>query len=978
MENDKEKISLLDKWKNRDKKDSYTNTIEKAPSGIKTPLTHGQKRLWFLQQMHPENPFYNYSETYTFKGKLDVACLIESLKKVYQDHDVLRTIYSIENNKIFQEIDPNAEMIITKHDLSTLNNDMAESKCLKIMEEDATKHFDLTKGPLVRAALIHLNNSKSILQITLHHIVTDKWSMKVFREHLASYYRELSNGMAVTEKRTKVQYSDYAYWLDKKETNEKLLSYWKNKLSGDIPNLNLPTDFKRPMQPSYKGAASFTQIFNKELSSKLIELSKQLKATPYTLMLSVFYTFLHRFSGQTDILIGSPITNRNSKVLEDLIGFFNDTVVLRIKLLPSMTFIDLVLEVKKNTLEAFDNKDIPFDALVKELNVKRSLSTNPFFQAMFLYHSVPENPFFSDNLSLTHTWFDSKVSKFDLTIYISEENGLLSSTFEYASDLFEESTVLRFQEYYKLLLEGIVSNPNENITKLPMLTANEKQFFLNQERSGINDFSKYTGIHKIIEKISVKHPNNIAVTYKDTSITYKQLNERANVVANNLLGHITSHNEIVGLCLDRSVNMIIGMLAILKSGCAYLPIDPEYPKERIRFMLQDAKVVTLVTDQSLASLFQNVNIHQFYIDEVDVYLNSETKKYPDTNESDLAYIIYTSGSTGLPKGVPISHKNILNSTGGRLDFYDENPTAFLLMSSISFDSSKAGIFWTLCTGGNLIIAEKHIEQDIDKIGNLITQQKISHTLMLPSLYKLILEYIDEKKLQSLKAVIVAGEACYPSLCANHFNKLPQVKLYNEYGPTEATVWCIAHHIKKEDIDYGIVPIGRPVAGAKIYLLDNNLELVPFGSIGEIYIGGKGLTKGYMNRPELTDKAFVDNPFNPFEKLYKTGDLGKYTNNKTIEFLGRNDQQIKIRGYRVELNEIEKIIKAYDTTIDEAIVLVEDGTTDFDSENDNQTMSVDDLVSILKKIDVNDLETIMTSIKSLNNDEKEYLLNQLEV
>jgi amino acid adenylation domain-containing protein/non-ribosomal peptide synthase protein (TIGR01720 family) len=920
MKKETEKLSLLSRWKNREKKNDILNRIEKAPDGINIPLSHGQKRLWFLQQLYPKNAFYNYSETYTFSGQLIDAVLTDSFNRVYKDHDILRTTYHIENGEIFQRINNDTEVKIEVHDLSYLSFEDSKIESQKIIETNANAYFDLTKCPLVRAALIKLNPKTSILQITMHHIITDKWSMGIFREDLASYYRELSLKQGTTEKRSAIQYTDYALWQSKNEINRDGLNYWKNKLVGDIPFLNLPTDYKRPLHPTFKGATSFTQTYSKEHSLKLLLLSKQLETTPYVLMLSLYYVFLYRNSEQTDILIGSPVTNRDQKVLENLIGFFNETIILRTNIEPRISFKELVNKVHLNTLAAFEHKNIPFDKLVKELNVERSLSLNPFFQAMFLFHSVPENPFFDTNLSLTHTWYDSKVSKFDLTLYIAEEKGILSSTFEYSSDIFHESTINRFQDYFKSLIENVIINPNQSISGIPMLSDTEKKLLLNQENSISNNFTEFTRIHNIIEDIAKKHPNNSALTFEEHSITYKELNEKANHVAQELLKDSTTKNNIVGLCIDRSLDMIVGLLGILKAGYAYLPIDPEYPTQRIEFILKDAKVDNIVTKRSLLNLFDEFQVNPILMDTLNYSKDSLDSELPIVKETDLAYVIYTSGSTGHPKGVPITHKNIINSTGGRLDFYNENPSAFLLMSSISFDSSKAGIFWTLCTGGNLVITEKRIEQDLEQIANIIEQHKISHTLMLPSLYQVILENIETSKLKSLTTVMVAGEACSKSLCKTHFEIMPSVSLYNEYGPTEASVWCIAHKIEKEDLEKEQIPIGKPVANAQIYLLDSNKNKVPFGTSGEIYIGGEGLSKGYLNRPDLTNTVFTENPFNQNQKLYKTGDLAKYRNDGAIEFLGRIDQQIKIRGYRVELDDIENTINK-SALVEKSVVIV---------------------------------------------------------
>jgi amino acid adenylation domain-containing protein len=921
MEKESKTASLLDRWKNREIDKPLFHKIEKVPEGVKIPLSSGQKRLWFLQQIHPENPFYNYSETYTFDGELNAPALIQSLKLVYKNHDVLRTTYHIENNEVFQKLKNSTEIDVCFNDLSNLNDKDLKLESQKRIDTDAKLFFDLENGPVVRYLLLKINPKKHVLQITMHHIVTDKWSMRLFRDDLTNYYKAIVSDNILVEKKTKIQYTDYAYWQSKNKVNITKLNYWKNKLSGNISNLNLPTDFRRPLKPSFRGAASNTHTYSKELSANVLKLSKKLETTPYVLMLSVFYIFLQRFSGQNDISIGSPVTNRNQKVLEEIIGFFNETIVLRASISSKMTFKEIVRTIRETTLDAFANKDVPFETLVSELKVERSLAANPFFRVMFLYHSVPENPFSDSKVSLSHTWFDLKVSKFDLTLYVSEDKGILSSTFEYATDLFQESTINRFLESFNLVLDGVISQPDQTVLDIDVITNYEKHLTAYEKSTNDNNyFSAFKGIHNIIEQVAKKHPRNIALTFGDTSITYKLLVEKSNNLAITLLNSTKNHNEIVGLCVNRSIEMIIGMLAILKSGCAYLPIDPEYPEQRIKFMLEDAKVGSVITENKLARLFQKTTINKIYVNELKEEKKLVEYKFPDTKVTDLAYIIYTSGSSGEPKGVPITHKNIINSTGGRLNFYDNNPSSFLLMSSISFDSSKAGIFWTLCTGGNLVITEKRIEQDVEEISRIIERNKVSHALMLPSLYQVILDNVEVSNLKCLNTIIVAGEACSKSLCKTHFKTLPQVSLFNEYGPTEASVWCIAHKIIQEDIDKAQIPVGKPVANSQIHILNSDLQKVPFGVSGEIYIGGTNLSNGYFNRPDLTDHSFVNNPFKTDEKIYKTGDLAKYNTDGTIQFLGRIDQQVKIRGYRVELDDIEYIINK-NTSVNRAIVLV---------------------------------------------------------
>ncbi len=919
MKKETEKDSLLNRWKNKAKKEDLPGQISRAPDNATIPLSSGQQSLWFLQQTYPENPFYNYSELYTLKGRLQVKHLLKSLELVFTSNNILLSYFHIENDVITQNIATDVPITIAQFNLSEFSSEEKKAKKEEILLADATTCFDLSKAPLFRLSLLKLDSNEHILFVTMHHIVTDKWSMGLFRMQLAKHYLALSSNELITTTKNNLQYKDYAYWQESNPISKNQLTYWKSKLSGDIPVLELAHNYPRPQEPSFTGKHS-QQSFSNSLSKAILELSKKLETTPFVFLLSAYYVLLYRYSSQTDIPIGSPISNRNEKVLEEIMGFFNDTIVLRTKLKPQQSFASLVEEVKKTTLEAFSNKDVPFEVLVKELKPERTHGVNPFFQVMFLYHSTPSTPSFGPELSLEYSNFDSNVSKFDLTLYISEENGLLSSIFEYSTDLYDAETITQFQEHYKLLLEHIVLDPQTTIDTIPMQTSFEKDICFPKKSVQSDSFENYAGIHDIISKGSAVHPNAIALTFNNNSFTYLELEQQSTVVAQHILKLTAGKKTIIGLCVERSMEMIVGLIGILKAGSAYMPIDPEYPEHRINFMITDAEVDIILTQESLTSNFRPLVTHVVSLADTTDQFIDKTIQLPRVSRKDLAYVIYTSGSTGKPKGVPVSHDNIIKSTSGRLTFYPENPNAFLLLSSIAFDSSKAGIFWTLCTGGKLVITEKRIEQDIAHIAALIAKHNISHSLMLPSLYGLILEHSNLDNLSTLKVIIIAGEACLPAVCTMHFNTLPNVLLYNEYGPTEATVWCTAHQIKKTDLS-GSIPIGKPVAGAKILILNDQMKMVPSGAIGEIYIGGDGLSQAYINRPELSQKVFVINPYATEENLYKTGDLGKYRKDGSIEFLGRSDQQIKIRGFRVELEEIQKTIVSY-PGIDAAIVLVE--------------------------------------------------------
>ncbi|MBC6998009.1 amino acid adenylation domain-containing protein [Cytophaga sp. FL35] len=963
MEKKASNSSLLNRWKNRDKsKTSTQSTVPKAPEDAKIPLSSGQQRIWFLQQLYPENPFYNYSEALLFKGKLETQFLQQAFEQVCLNHEILRSYFPMENGSpVIKTSDLKPE--IRQEDFSKHSSVESDRLLQALMREQSRTVFTLSSPLLLKASLVKLSEDSHVFFLTIHHIIVDEWSIGLLKNELATHYRALSSGADLLVSQPEIQYKDYAYWERNKEINPQALDYWKEKLSGEIPVLNLQTDFQRPAVPKFNGK-QLTKSLSESFSKEVLNLATRQKTTPFNLLLAGFYVLLHKYTGQNDILVGTPVSNRNNKVLEDAFGFFVDTVVLRNSISENDSLASLIEKIKTNTLEAFSNKSIPFDVLVKELKVTRSLSVNPFFQVMFLYHPQEEVPVFGDEVQLSKEFeFDTEVAKFDLTLSISEKKGSLDLTFEYDTDLFQEVTIRRMLDHYEILLKQLVVSTAIQTSEIALLTEKEKAFFL-ERPARISSFLEYQGIHEVIGEVAKNNPDKKAVTLGDTSLSYQDLDSRAEEVAVHILNQRKGvSNGIIGLCVDRSMEMIIGLLGILKSGNAYLPIDPNYPMVRLHFILEDAQCSLLVSHSSLKDVFAGKDIQTLFIDELKPSRTKENITFPADNRNNLAYVIYTSGSSGKPKGVPITHDDILNSTAGRLDFYKESPKAFLLMSSISFDSSKAGIFWTLCTGGNLILTENRIEQDVQKVGELIEKNQVSHALMLPSLYALILGHVETKRLHTLNTVIVAGEACTPSLCQLHYKKLPSTKLYNEYGPTEATVWATAHEIIPAEMEK-TVAIGRGVAGNKIYLLNKNLEMVPFGAVGEIYISGPSLAKGYLNRTELSSAVFLKNPFghSGYEKMYKTGDLGRFRADGNLEFLGRADQQVKLRGYRIELEEVENAIKSLGT-VTEVIAQVET----LEIEKDSTFSDFDNADAFLGQL-----------MATLEEEEIEQLLNEVEI
>lgn len=924
MEKQATKDSILSRWKVQKKDGAEETSISKAPKDISVPLSNGQQRIWFLQQLQPENSFYNYGESFSLKGDWTISNLKKGIRKIYDANAILRSYCFAGENGVELRVAEDKPLEIKEIDLSHLSEFEALDEAKAVVYEELTTSFDLTNAPLLRVSIIKLTTNHQILNIAMHHIITDEWSMEIFIKQLSSAYTKLCAGQNDPVFPIDIQFRDFAHWDANRTISENEIDYWKKKLSGDIALLQLQTDYERPVKPSYNGAHRKIQ-FSRKLSEDLANLAKESQVTPFVLLLSIFNVLLYRHTGQTDILVGSPIANRSAKELENIMGFFVDTLILRNPISAITTFKELLTKVKKNTLEAFSNKDVPYDVLVKELNPVRSTAINPFFQVMFVYNAGANFPTFGQGLIFEKVdLVDSGTSKFDLTLFISEEDEILSASFEYATDLFEESTIDRLLSHLELLAKGVVKNNNTVLSEIPMCTEEESAFFLEIPKAPVPKIASSTsfGIHRLFEESASKNPDANAISFGDVSMTYGQLNNRANSIAFNLLEFTGGENVLIGLCIDRSLEMIIGLLAILKSGSAYVPLDPEYPEERIKFIIEDSKTKLVLTEQKYAANFNKLNIRNVSISDEKIRQIPAVLELPEVSPDNLAYVIYTSGSTGKPKGVPISHQNIISATKARFSFYNENPSAFLLLSSISFDSSKAGIFWTLCSGGNLVIAQKRQEQDMVSMEESIAKYKISHLLTLPTLYGLMLEYINSDVLKHLKTVIVAGETCPIHLPEQHFESLQNTKLFNEYGPTEATVWCTAYQVKPNN-PFKSISIGKAIEGTKIHLLDTELNHVPYGSVGEIYIASQGLSKGYLGKPELTKTKFVENPFisgNGKNYMYRSGDLGRYQPDGNIEFLGRADSQIKLLGFRIELGEVEKTLLTH-PDIKEATVIM---------------------------------------------------------
>lgn len=961
------KDSLLDKWLNRDENQARSSGISRRPDDVSAPLSMGQQRLLFLQQLYPDNPFYNYADAYRFRGNLDVDNLIQSFELVAQRHEVLRTNFKTVDSETVQKINKLPNFEISRHDLRNSLDDARYENARKLAIQEVRKPFKLQDGPLSRISILRLAEEDFLVVLTMHHIIFDKWSMGILLKELAENYQKLSKSETVKTDSLAIQYADFAYWQSRQETDESELNYWSTKLENSLEFLDLPTDFRRPNRPSFRGAYS-ARHFSPYLSKAIRMLCRRTNATPYVLLLTAYKILLNRYTNETDILVGSPFTNRDRVELETLIGFFNDTLVLRSDLSGNPTFLELLDVVKQTTQDALIHKNMPFETLVKALKPERFLNYNPLFQTMFIYHESPTLPPFGDGLTLEHEPFDFGVAKFDLTLYIADEEETISGIFEYSKDLFDQKTVERMHGHLRTLLEAIVEDPNQTISSLPLLTVEETELLdsWNDTESEL----KAESVIELFEKQVDANPERTAVSFGGRDLTYYELNEYANVVANYLIKTDLDRKNPVGLLVESSIEMIAGIFGILKAGYAYLPIDATYPKQRIEFILKQSGTSFALTQKDLGEKFKEIKVKTEIIEEI---IASEVPNVPlekEVDKNDLAYVIYTSGSKGKPKGVSVTHENLVYSTSARFDFYPEYPTNFLLLSSFSFDSSMVGIFWTLTTGGKLVLTKRQIEQDLERLGEIFKGEKITHTLLLPALYSALLKGISSEELRSLDTVIVAGEACPISLRREHFETLPNTNLYNEYGPTEATVWATAHQVKAEESAES-VPIGKPISNTQIFILDENRNRVPIGVWGEMYIGGKGLAKGYFNNPELTEKHFIANPFKVKERLYRTGDRCRFKADGTIEFSGRQDDQVKIRGYRIELSETQDALKQV-SGVSNAVVRIESAKTNLRFEDEEMI-----LLEALGKMSEDEAEQILKSVEDLSDKEIESMMNATE-
>ncbi len=907
------------------------NKVTSAASGIPkrsqqepAQLSFAQQRLWFLDQLNPGNTAYVFSNLVRLSGSLNVEALKASFANIVARHENLRTRFIDESGIPRQEIFPHLEFEFPLIDLSGSGIEAAQKQLTELAHQETQQAIDLKGSQLFRVKLCRLTDDQHAVIITMHHIIYDGWSLAVlFSDWKQFYEAHLDSGLNKPANLA-VQYADFAVWQRGQLSLPKMqqqLAFWKEALSGDLPVLNLPSDRPRPPVASFRGETCWMHL-PLSLSQQLESLARREDCTLFMVLYAAFVVLLSRYSGETDILVGSPIAGRNHRDVENLIGFFINTVVMRTSLSNNPDFCELLQQVKQQTGDAYANQDIPFEKLVEELQPERTLTQNPFFQVMFALQNTPAPPESMADLAMSVEEVDGSSAVFDLTMSLYQSKKGLNGYFEYSTDLFDKSTIERMLNHYQNLLQNIVDRPEQPISKLGLLSAEEINTTLvewNQRASTANDISC---IHHLFEQWADKAPDSLALVTQDQRISYKELNSRANQLAHCLLAHGVERGDIVGICLTPSVEVFASILAILKIGAAYLPLDPSYPSQRLQLMINDSGARIVISDSQYSSLLNVDKKAVLLLDQAadSIAAFPITKPASNVTKDDLAYIIYTSGSTGNPKGVMISHANIVHSTSARIKFYQQPVKRFLLMSSFAFDSSVAGIFWTLSQGGELHLPPTGSEKELLDVADVIAARKITHMLCLPSVYGILLEHDHSKALASLEYIIVAGESCPNHLVAKHFELAPARLLFNEYGPTEGTVWTTVQQLGPEH-GSGPVPIGKPIDNVQVYILDQALQPTPIGVIGEVCIGGDGVAKGYLGRDQLTAEKFIANPFAE-GKLYRSGDSAYFLPDGSIVFAGRKDDQVKLRGFRIELGEIESAIRKHEGVNDVVVAIVE--------------------------------------------------------
>ncbi|MBC7574446.1 MAG: amino acid adenylation domain-containing protein, partial [Herminiimonas sp.] len=919
-------VELLARRVGEEKANAAPAMLPVVRSG-RLPLSFSQQRLWFFDQITPGDASFNMPVALRLSGQLNVPALERTFSEIVRRHEALRTTFLTVDGEPVQVIDAAADFPLPLTDLTALPHGEREAKVQWLLEDESSAPFDLARGPLVRAALVKLGEQEHVLAVTMHHIVSDGWSMGVLVKEVAALYGAYAEGLPSPLPELAIQYADYAHWQRQWLSGDELarqLDYWTSQVRGAPTLLSLPTDRPRPPVQGYRGA-TFDFTVPASTTASLHAISRKAQATLFMTLNAAFSVLLSRYSGQDDICIGTAIANRNRGETEALIGFFLNTLVLRSQVDERARFTDLLAASRRSAIGAYAHQDFPFEQLVESLKLERHLSHTPLFQVMLILQNAPSGALELPGLRMEPIAGTGISAKFDLTLYMREQGDQLGASFEYNTDLFDAATMERMAGHFTRLLAAIAAAPESRIGQLDMLGEAERETMLVQWNDSALEIPRALTVVQLFEQQAARTPQAQALVLGEQCMLFGELNERANRLAHHLRSLGVGPDSLVGLCTGRSFDMVVGMLGILKAGGAYVPLDPSYPAERLAYMLADAKPALLVGEQNLLA---SLPVHGLATVCVDAHweqiaMSAATNPDAPSLPANLAYAIYSSGSTGRPKGVAVSHLQVVNRLAWfwqRYPFADD--AVGCQKTSINFVDSLWEVFGYLLKGVRTVLIPNQTLVDFDELIGLLERQRVTHFWLVPSLLKALLEHAPDlgSRLPQLQFWSPGGEALSDELLAQFRRAMPEATLLNIYGLSE--VWDAAHAEYGPHLPSTRALAGRPIGNTQLYLLDAALNPVPIGVVGELHIAGDGLARSYLHRPDMTAERFLANPFGvPGARMYKSGDLARYLADGSIEYLGRIDSQVKIRGFRIELGEIEAALAAIDG-VRQALVLAQ--------------------------------------------------------
>jgi amino acid adenylation domain-containing protein len=903
--------------------------IPRLPDDDAAELSFAQERLWFLTELQRNHSAYNISLAVRITGALDVGALKQSLGVIIGRHDALRTTFPTIDGRAVQLVGANLAGSVSVVDLLDIPPAEREQQAIKLGMEFVRRPFDLTRGPLFRIALFRLADAEHVLVFAVHHIVFDARSSEIFLGELVDFYKAALTGTLPKIDKPPIQYRDYAAWqrtLLQGETVERLVKFWLEHLDGSPQLLRLPTDRRRPSTKTHRGACH-SWILSTEIVEGVRRLSRNENATPFMTLLAAFNVLLYRYSGQDDIIIGTPVSNRHAAETEEMIGLFVNTLALRTRLSGDPSFLQLLSRVRETALSAYAHQDLPLEQLLHHLRLERDLAYTPLFQVMFQYETKPAQDLAIPGLLIRRVEVENGSSKFDLTLSMIDSGDEVRAVFEYDTDLFDSDRIERMAGHLHTLLQSIVADPDRSISEFALLNESERAEIFENCNGAEFKKTEERFVHRLFEAQAERTPEAAAIVSEGESWTYRDLNSRANQIARILQKHGVGPETLVGICMERAPELMIALLAILKTGGTYVPLDPDLPQSRLDFMLRDAGCAVVLTQSQQLERMPREALEVICLDPaLEIGVGEATENLDVQIHADNAvYVIYTSGSTGTPKGVVVRHRSLVNYLTWAVKAYSvEQGEGAAVFSSISFDLTVTSLFSPLLVGRAIELVRDNTSWE--RLGIALSRRRFSFIKMTPTHVTLIARQACQSNGGSGSIFIIGGE----NLTADHVGFLrglvPHAKVINEYGPSEATVGSCMYRVPDGMPESASIPIGKPIADTQVYLLDSRLEVVPIAVVGELYIGGEGVARGYLNRPDLTAEKFIPNPFGPASsRLYRTGDLGRYLTDGNIEFIGRLDNQVKIRGYRIELGEVEAVLSGH-SSVKQAVVVAREEAT----------------------------------------------------